>query len=333
MSSRPAPQIAAAIGFLRLNGIGARLIGVLFAITIGTLAVVSGSTQHWEGVVSLILVIAAGALAVTRGGYPVSLPITFAILAIVGVSTALVTLELPLHERMPGYTAWHLGANTFLLLTLSIRGRVAWAWIGLAMMFVITATWSTVSGQGTLFGIDMVDRHAGTLLIGTLFAIGIRRTAARVAAYHRDEEWRLAQEQSARASIAERNQQADDLDHRAGDTLRRIAAGGIESAADRLECRILEAELRDRIRARTFAVDSLVTEVSLARRRGVNVLLLDDTMDAVVDDPTRERIAEWVATHLHPLAAGEFTARIRAGDTGELVLSAVTEQGAHEVTL
>lgn len=295
---------------LSLAGTGTRVLLLIFVLTQVVLfaSTMQDLGQPWLGAIALVLVVVAAVIATRSGPYPLPLLSMVLVIVAVAASTALVSWQLPT-SGWAGYASWHLGANTFLLLAVSLRGRSGAAWIGMAIMTAITLLWTVSTGQGIFAGVNLIDRQAGTLLIGTLFAIGLSRTASRIAEFNFAESRRVVERMSLRVAIDERTKQAARLQSTVLPTLRVIAGGKPLSPVERAEFLIVEAGLRDSIRARTLAREPLTSVAAEARRRGVEVLLLDDGRGEL---PVGEadRIAEWVAGQLVELRDGSLTARV-----------------------
>lgn len=292
---------------------------VLFLSTTGDVA------KPWVSAIALALVIIAAVLITRPGPYPLEISHTLVAVAVVATSTALVSWQLS-PTGWPGYASWHLGANTFLLLAIGLRGRSGWAWIGMASMTGITLIWTESTGQGLLAGVDLVDRQAGTLLIGTIFAIGLSRTARRIAEYNESESRNAAEQAALQAGSDERRNQITVLESEARPVLELIASPAILTPVQRSEFLILEATLRDNIRARTLSRAPLAAVAQDARRRGIDVLLLDDSETQTHSPDQEDHIANWVAEHLNGLVEGTFTARVLPSGRSALA-SIVLESG------
>src|SRR5579875_2764127 len=91
--------------------------------------------------------------------------------------------------------------------------------------------------------------------------------------------------------------------------------------ADRRELLVIEGALRDQIRAPDLATGGLRDAIADARRRGVNVLLLDE-LDAAADATLRRRAADWLADRLQRAQGERFVGRVRSTDEG-IAVSAV----------
>ncbi len=305
---------------LRLTGRGARVVLLLYIGSWTVLAITGGGDpiRTWQGGVALFLVMAVSVLTVMPDRYPLRMSRTIAIILVVAISTILVSWQLQTDGGWPGYNAWYVGANTYLLLALGLRGRYGWAWGGMAAMMTLTVYWSLATGQGLLHGISLVDKEAGLLIIGTLFAIGLGRTARRILEFNDAERTRIAEEHGVRAAAQERNRQVDHLQSLAGDALKLIAAGTDNTPNQRTDYLALEATLRDSVRARSFAMEPLTSAATQARKRGLEVLLLDDADQPIARDKG-QAIADWVSALLDDTQDGTFTARLGPALDGMMV--------------
>jgi hypothetical protein len=236
-------------------------------------------------------------------------------------AAALGIYSLPTNGSWPGYQAWQLGAITISLFGFALIGRYLAAWITLVAVAGIAVGWSVSTGQGWGHGIALIDRHFGTLLVGSLFAWSLARATATFTAYQALERRTRALERAAGARAGARRSAAEGVLEQAGPMLRAIAEGRSLSDADRGELLVIEGALRDQIRAPDLATGRLREAIASARRRGVNVLLLDE-VEAPVDPEVRRRAAAWLAERI-VLAEGErFVGRVRSTEQG-LAVSAV----------
>lgn len=311
---------------LELTGAGARVLLAVFVVTQVTLAVAAGGRpmQTWHGVVALILVIGGAIVAVAPGTYPLRWHWTAAILGVVVLSTALMNWQLVTSE-WPGYSSWHFGANTFLLLAVALRGRALYAWAGMAAMTALTVAWTLSTGQGIMPAVDLLERQAGTLLIGTLFAVGFARTMRSVQQFTESQNRSAVRQQASAAALEVRDRRLSALEQRAVPVLHIIEGGATLDAAARRELLIVEAMLRDSIRGGMLACEPLVSSAGQARRRGVEVLLVDDSGRASSHPDGHSAAATWAAEQLGTVTSGTFTARVVTHQNA-LVVTVVAEQ-------
>ncbi|MBM7369290.1 hypothetical protein [Gordonia hydrophobica] len=162
-------------------------------------------------------------------------------------------------------------AVTFALL--AVRGRTALAWAG----GIACAT--AIVGAAAIRGVDLagvvsilVPGTFGVLAMATFFALLIRPRAQQIAALRRREE-RDGDVESVRRV---RDARVGRLHSQVRPLLEYIAAGEPLSDEDVARCRLVEAGLRDRIRAPGLDVAAISTAAWEARARGVRVVLLDD---------------------------------------------------------
>jgi hypothetical protein len=309
---------------------------VLLAVFIVTQLILAVSTlggvlNPWVCVLALIIDLGAAVLMTRPGPYPMPLHVCFTVVGAVIVSTALVCWQLP-PTGWPGYASWPFGANSFLLLFMCLRWRIGYAWIGMGAMTIVTVVWTTTTGQGWTQAIGLIDGQAGNLLIGTLFAIGIERTARRIAEFNAARGRHEASQAAAEAITAERSKQIARLDADARPVLELIAGGTDFPQEQRAELLILEAALRDGIRAARLSIEPVIGRARDARRRGVELLLLDDSGEAAEEAEKPEEFIDWVAHQLDSAHEGKITARILPRNR-EALVSIVIENESGTSTL
>ncbi len=300
---------------------------VVFLVVHGVLAIsTTGPTP--ENLAAFVLIAVPAAVVTLRwrlARWPAMLCVVSLVAAVV-VSAG----NFPEDGEPPGYAAWSLGAVTIVLLGLTLLGRGAIAWAGMAAVVAVCVAWEVLEGEGAAAGLDLVVRHIGTLLIGTLFAIGIARSNGRLAVYSAVQRRERAAERAAEARRAERTEEAAAVLEIASPALRAIAAGHGFTEEDRRELLVIEGRLRDRIRARSLMVDGLPDAVARARRRDVNVLLIDQAGPA--DDEARAAAAGWLSERLNAADSGRFVGRVR-DDDGGLRVTAVTDAGRSTIVV
>ena len=229
------------------------------------------------------------------------------ILALCGITMLLMFFQVSPRTSSP-FAQWHLGAITMVLLVMALRGRVGVAWFGYAAMAVITICWAVVNGLGVADGINLVIRHAGTLLAGTLVAVRMQRTTHTLAALNTAHFRRAEAEATQTAAISERKAQLDHINALARPALERLANQHEPGDAERADCLLVEAGLRDAMRARALCLEPLTSAARRARARGIEVILLDDSGDQPLFDV--ESLARLVAAELDGLHSGRLTARV-----------------------
>jgi hypothetical protein len=287
---------------------GVWLLFALYVAVFGYQAVVLGGAPMATplGVLALALNFAGAALFAFPSRTPLPWWRTLTIIAIIVATVILITWQQPFHDRPPDYVAWELGANNLLMFCLTIRGRVAAAWIAEGMSILLVCVWSfTVSGS-PLYGLGMSYGQPVTLLACTAFAIGLRRTSARIRDFRQAEHERATRESREATQDEDMESALQIIRELAQPTLKQIADGG---EPNRSAVRSLEAALRDQIRGRSLTIEPLVTSLRAVRDRGVDVTVLDDLVETIVPQDELARAARWCAHLLIATPASSFTIR------------------------
>lgn len=228
----------------------------------------------------------------------------------------------------PGYSNWYLGAITFVLLVLAVRGRVGFAWAGFGVLAGVSLLSTIATGQSLGGAAGDLARQAGTLLIGTVFALTFRRSARIIRTIQSRQVDRIASDAAIAAAAHERALQSARLERFARPALERIAGGAPLTESERRSMALLEAELRDGIRAAGFNTPSVVRAVRGARERGVHVVLVDDRGQSLPEDDT-ERVEDALLHELRRAGGGRVTARLSPYDSDEVATIVVAEGDAY----
>lgn len=312
--------------FLGLTGPGGWLVAGLFLATQLILAFTSNARLALTppDLTALIILIAITVIVMFPGPYPLSHLWSTVIVAGVGAIVALVNSVLPV-KGWPGYESWQFGAVTMVLLALGLRGRNTWAWVGMILTTALTVYWTVSTGQGVLSGINLVDRNAGTLLIGTVFSIGIRRSIRWIASLHLAEHRQASDEAYASARLQQRRDAMEELNLIAVPALTTIADDGRPSRATREDFLVIEAGLRDTVRAPGLAREPLASTVRLARIRGQEVVLLDDDESDAPAGEERDALLAAASSWLSLTSAKHVTIRLVAQPDSVVALTMVDD--------
>ncbi|MDX2377338.1 hypothetical protein M4I32_11060 [Microbacterium sp. LRZ72] len=295
---------------LRLTEWPAYMVFALFTLTnaVNAFATLDEVVAPAVAVAALALVSAGGLLLLLPAPEPYPASRT----AIVLGATTLVSLaawNLPEDVR-PGWAAWFWGAVAVLLMVLAFRGRIIAAWAGLAVMMLIAVVWAVGAGWSAFDGLVFTIRHAAMLLVGTVFALYLRRTAAAIGALQRTELARARDQEATRAARDEQRARIERLRSLAEPALRHLASDEPIDDDARREFRLLEATLRDWLRADALSTSTVLAAARRARERGVDVTLLDDRGPGAMDAATAARVERMVVSILDAHAAGEIVVRI-----------------------
>jgi hypothetical protein len=255
----------------------------------------------WPSVVAMALYGAATALSLAPSP-SIRMPIALAA-ANLGVST--VGLILVLTQLDPrndnGYATWIIGAVGTLMTITVVRQRPWFAWGGIAIMILTTLLWSR-----DILELPALGAIGGPIWVGVAHAttVAIVRASRDARLFERAEqraaEWHAQEE----AEFFERRVRLGQMNRVVEPMLRLIVTSdGRLTEEERRECLHLEAAMRDEIRGRRLLDDAVRREALAARRRGVEVTLLDD---GGIDDLDREEHARVTAVIAKEI--GETTA-------------------------
>ncbi|TSE00068.1 hypothetical protein FOS14_09635 [Skermania sp. ID1734] len=195
----------------------------------------------------------------------------------------------------PMYATWAWTPAALLMGFLTVRGRFGLAWIGALSAAATYTGWEAVSHhpvQGSFYG--QLPWQLALTVVCTLFAIGMRRQVRRINSIRERTVVVTADRARAVARLRERDEQLAYLDDIARPVLALIRRDGTLDDAERLAALLVEARLRDRIRARGIASEELLDAATRARARGVEVVLLNDgqpptdRVDAIVQTAISE---------------------------------------------
>ena len=221
-----------------------------------------------------------------------------------------------------GYAPWFLRSASTVLMLLVLRGRPAAAWIAMMLVTAVVLTWAAVTGEDVGRWVGVVARQLATLVAIQVVAFGLSRAARTISAYRAEQRERVRSEELRSASIRERRAELVTIRSLSAPVLARIAHGDDDPAL-RAEAILVEASLRDVLRGRRMAAEPLTTAVLDARRRGVEVTVLDDLGDGdlgdrELDDAQRADALMWAAERVRG-AASAATVRLSRGSRGALV--------------
>ena len=281
----------------------------------------------WVSPACFLLLAACTWLLVRRWSGAMPMSAAWAVAVAVGAANG-AQFAVIVSRPSPGWDHWTAGAGTFLACGLVLRGRGRQAWAAMVLMVAGTTAWTLATGGSLLVVGAYNGGHVLTLALWSLTAmwsdrayraIGFQqRRLQSVRAQRRAEEETERVLMEARASVA----------RRALPVLREIASGVIDEGI-RTRARLLEAELRDEIRAACFTGTAVVGAARRARARGVDVVLLDDagsTAEGMTEAPPpegseRSRLVKVVARFLEGVDRGRVVVRVPPRSRGLLVVA------------
>lgn len=263
---------------------------------------------HWDSYDNPWLVV----LAVLLSGLVVSVPLSrrwgrtmlgraapFAwvgILALVGSQ-----IHPPIGELS---VLWPASAASLAMGLLAAMGRVSLAWIMTLIIMAQSALWGMTQHLSGGAALELSGAIAAPMT-GTLYRYLMRKSQRQEAAARQEEAAALEVIARMASQVEARWEYRTRLLAQVGPLLERVASGEELTAAERAECRLTEASLRDAIRGRGLATEEVLAEARAARERGVSVSLIDDRRIDIEDEVCREIIA----------ATRETLAKASGGDT------------------
>jgi len=262
-------------------------LAVLFSVFHLVLGVASfGSVRDVGPVIAcMTLYAAASAVAVFLPGRVLPVWAACFALATALVMPVIAAPVVDLSANDAGSTWWVAAVGT-LMVVLVVRGRRAFAWVGVVFLTVFVVAWA---GPGA-FGELGVVGDLTWVAIATGFAVAMDRaihaTRDFVRAEQETADWQAAQD----AHVFERQFRLSQTTRMALPMLQQVIERGGELTDDeRAECLHLEQAIRDEIRGRSLLSDDVRDEVMRLRRRGATVQLHDDggLDDLEVDDLRR----------------------------------------------
>ncbi len=225
-----------------------------------------------------------------------------------------------------GYATWYVAAVGTLMTIVAARRRLIAAWAGVIILAVQTVVWAGPMALGTLGVIGSIVWVAITHMLTSALAKAARDTRAFARAEREAADWQAAQD----AHLFEGRLRIAQTSRIAAPMLRRIIErGGDLTDAQRRECRMLEAAIRDEIRGRMLLDDDVRDRVREARERGAMVSLLDEGGIDEMNDEAREAVLAQLADAIGSSRADRIVARTAAagGPTAVTVVGLLAAPG------
>lgn len=285
----------------------------LVAAYVVTFAVVASATYPAGGIwaeIAAWLTVSIGAVALIRApGDPLPLIWTgyLTVAGPIAVSLVLAVVPVPIDGLLQ---LWPIAASTAIYTYMCVRGRTLWAWAGMVAVVASCMVWAEMTGQSAAYGLSMSAINLAPVAMSTFFALTIRPAARDIFALRRETIARAAAEAADLAVRDERDRQLARLDQLARPLLQRLTGSEPLSEQDHRACALLEAHLRDSLRAPALTVPQVVSAARAARSRGVEVVLLDDNGLDTAIDTARARVLAAVADVLEHAESGTLTIRI-----------------------
>lgn len=239
------------------------------------------------------------------------------------VATGLVLWQL---TSTAGYASWVMGASGTALFFMGLRGRLLLSWVGFGLLALVIIAWGLTTSAGLAVALLDAAHQAAVLIAGTLFATSLKRTGDEVERLTDEATDRAISESQQLAIEAERRERLLALGEFVTPLLARLASGTSISPDERLEFALAEAELRDGLRARALQLPRIAVAAREARRRGVEVVLLDDSDSSALEAEAVHGASRRIAELLDDAHDGRVTVRLLPA--GREAIATVVVDGA-----
>ncbi|MFC3963933.1 hypothetical protein [Nocardia jiangsuensis] len=315
---------------LGMHTTGARVMvgAYVLLISVVTVATWPGMRTVWPTVLSLVVLAVATVALIAVPGDPLPLVATVA-MTLAGPFACAVTLVVVPVPMLTPLQAWTHGGATTIYCFMCVRGRSGFAWLGILGVTLVYMAWTGLTGQGAVAGFGLVAIEIGPLGMATVLSYTLRPNAQLTFELRDAARDRYAEESAAAATMQERDLQVTRLDRLTRPLLTRIADGTPLTERERLECELLEAHLRDSLRAPGLSDEHTTARVRAARSRGVEVVLIDDRGMAESAPEVGERVREAVVAALDATADGSV--RIRILPPGRPTLASILVRAGADV--
>ena len=211
----------------------------------------------------------------------------------------------------PGYASWCTGVGNDLSCGLLMRGRPVYAWAGSAATTLAITYWVVSTGRPLFMIFTYMLGHYFTLASWHGVAHLSTRATTQISATQRETARLQAQQRAHEEADRIMTSRMASVRQRVTPLLTQIAKGRAPTPELRSQAYLLEAELRDEIRAPFFTGTSIVTSAQAARRRGTEVILLDDSGDnTTIDDQVRTNAVNYVTKLLDLTQSNRVVVRL-----------------------
>lgn len=235
-----------------------------------------------------------------------------AILAVIGALATALTANAGIGEGETGtYASWYVGGMGVLLGVVAVRGQALFAWLGSVLVTLVVIDAAGVGGVLTAGVVGMLVLIAA----GQGTARALARAERELAELQESEKASQIAITTAESSALERRNRLRNVMEQALPSLSLITAkSGKLNAKQREEMLNLEANLRDEIRGRLLVGPEVRAAVTAARRRGIQVLLLDEGGLEALSESDRQHVLSKVAEAINSVKSGKVTVRSPRGE-------------------
>ncbi len=299
---------------------GARLLvvaGVVFHMYMLAIEFSHAAYTHPVPVVLALalMAVSGGALVAPWPGRVVPKLVAWGSAATVGVTNLVVLVMIRNTSGWPGWSSWSAGTSMLLLVLLLIRQCTLEAVVGFAGLEAAIVAWVVIQGRPPFLIVSFSIGHVLTFVFwfalvrwSGIVASAIKRSLKAESRARLDKELHVSANRAMAVKLA-------DVSVRVRGTLEAIRDQELTPELS-MKALLLEAELRDEIRAPYFTGTEVVAAARRARSRGVEVVLFDDRGDATrggstqYEERLRTRIVERAVAALDEAGAGRVVVRV-----------------------
>lgn len=203
--------------------------------------------------------------------------------------------------------SWLVSLAYYLVALLIARGNSIIGGIGAAVTLGYGLAWAILAGATPEATFRLLALPVIAIVVGSLWRVVLRRLVARERRHRVDAALADRQTRAAAEAVEANRRECAEIDAQAGPLLERIAAG--EPLEDlRVDLRVAEGAIRDRIRSPGLRLPALVEAIAERRRAGVDVLLLGEQEDA--EERPSEACLAAIGRVIAQADAGRVTVRI-----------------------
>lgn len=271
-----------------------------------------------------IYAIAVIFVTITAEGLALPKICTWICVGVAAVVPALVNSSLADYQA-GNYTTWYVtGIGTLLGITAVRQGRLPAA-IGTVLLVVQVLAFA---GLGAIFNSGLMGAVV-LVFVGLISAFILASAESEAESYRSQTTATLAATAANSVVRQERKARLSQTLSRARPLLEQISSqAGALDENQRLEARLLEAELRDEIRGRSLMTEKLRQVVRGLRESGVEVQLLDDGGIDDLDEASREELLDQVSHAISKVSAGKVVVRAVRGETWRITVAALRKESA-----
>lgn len=297
---------------------------VVLAMAFCALQNTTGVSPMWPEVVAVLIMAAATVAVVMLPHDPLLHTAALALALSPPVAAAFLLSAVPVPLETSNQI-WVSGYSSIIYVFMCLRGRARYAWSSIAMTVGVYGAWAVLTDQGWWTGATTPIYNSGAVAVATVLAMAVRPTIRSIFTLRQQSMTRAAEASAVAAAQFERNLRLRELDELARPLLERIATGTPLSDHERQSCELLEAHLRDQLRAQALVTPSTAAAARAARGRGVEVLMIDDGGLDDADATVRDRASTVVTDALS--AAGDGDVRIRVLPPGRSTVLSIYRSG------